>query len=103
MLLLGAVVAEQPDGVSNTIYDCNYDTTATQYLDVNVAGDQTECGLIDGKNKKVLASKLSAKKGGPTVVLNGAVDTDYYTVIMTNPDDFLAPNAPIIHHLVVNV
>jgi hypothetical protein len=102
-LLLGAVVAEQPDGVSNTIYDCTYDNTAAQYLDVNVAGDQTECGLIGGKSKKVWAGKLTAKKGSPTVVLNGAVDSDYYTVVLSNPDDSLGENTPVIHGMVVNV
>jgi hypothetical protein len=105
LVFLVAVMAEQPPGVSKVIFDCNYDNTATQYLDLIIDDDKVECGSIDGKElKNVRSNKLSAKKGGPTLVLNGAVDTDYYTIALVRPDGWTTEKwIPFLAHLVVNV
>jgi hypothetical protein len=105
LVLLVAVMAEQPPSTSNPIFDCNYVNTATQYLDLIIDDDKVECGSIDGKElKNVRSNKLSAKKGSPTLVLNGAVDTDYYTIALVRPDGWTTEKwIPFLAHLVVNV
>ena len=96
ILLISAVMAAQPEGVSDTLYDCNYDDTQATYLEIKFDDEIYKCG----EGGAIRAPKL--EETSPLITLNGAEDDSYYTIILSNPDDMI-PIAPIIHHMIVNV
>ena len=99
LLLASTVVAEQPNGVTDPIYDCTYDNTAAVYLDINIDGLLYKCGVNDTMMSAVKATII--EEASPTITLNGADDADFYTVmLLDNESDWIGP---IIHELVTNV
>ena len=44
LLLISTARAVQPEGVSNTIYDCKYDSTKSVYLNIEFDGELYKCG-----------------------------------------------------------
>ena len=101
--MTNSVLCTQPPGVSNTLYDCTYDNTASTYLDVEIDGDLVTCGTINEKENKAIRAPAINDEDRPKVTLNGAIDADYYTVILSASDDDLGDMGPIIHMLVGNV
>ena len=47
LLLISTARAVQPEGVSDTIYDCKYDSTKSVYLDIEFDGELYKCGESD--------------------------------------------------------
>ena len=97
MLLLSTAGAKQPEGVSEKIYDCNYDTTKSVYLDVVANGNTYKCGVDPG------TIEAPTIETSPKITLNGATKTDYYTVYLSGGDDRLGDMKPIVHMMIANV
>ena len=78
-----------PPGVSDPIYDCTYADNPVK-LHVLMDGRTTEtiCGAEDGK---LFVYNGNYFKAEPTITLTGdeVKDDAYYTVILSNCDDFL--------------
>lgn len=97
LLLVSTVVSEQPRGVSDTLYDCEYDDTKATYIDIKLPnGEYSKCG-----DKNLRGSVLGDPQ--PEVMINGADADTYYTLVLSNPDDKISAFAPVLHNIITNI
>ena len=106
-LFASPALAAQPDGVSDTVYDCVWDSSKTHLLEIVVVDDGYDHEIMCGEQQPedfIVAFNAPIFDDGnhPNIAMASAVDNDYYTIVLSNPDDSI-PVGPIIHQIIGNV
>ena len=106
-LFASSVLAAQPDGVSDTVYDCVWDSSKTHLLEIFVADNGVDLEIRCGQQHpegEIVAIEAPVFDDGnhPNIAMASATNNDYYTIVLSNPDDSI-PVGPIVHQMIGNV
>ena len=64
---------------------------------------EIECGAVEGEIESIEAPVFD-DGNDPTLSMAAAVDNDYYTIVLSNPDDSMKDAVgPIVHQMIGNV